>query len=94
MTERQRVLTFEKLKKSKKKRDKLSVKSPVKIIADSSMNHCSSSSVFLCIVGCVKCPKLSCNHVFLSDRWADMFSAKGCHDGPKHAFTHPFVQVK
>ncbi|KAF1376761.1 hypothetical protein PFLUV_G00214810 [Perca fluviatilis] len=29
----------------------------------------------------------------LSAKWADMFSAKGCHDGPKHAFTHPFVQA-
>ncbi|XP_056284074.1 solute carrier family 35 member F6 [Pseudoliparis swirei] len=29
----------------------------------------------------------------LSAKWADMFSAKGCHDEPKHQFTHPFVQA-
>ncbi|TDH00537.1 hypothetical protein EPR50_G00189610 [Perca flavescens] len=29
----------------------------------------------------------------LSAKWADMFSAKGCHDGPQHKFTHPFVQA-
>lgn len=30
----------------------------------------------------------------MSDRWADMFSAKGCHDDPEHRFSHPFLQVK
>lgn len=29
----------------------------------------------------------------LSAKWADMFSAKGCHDDPEHAFSHPFVQA-
>ncbi|XP_044025972.1 solute carrier family 35 member F6 [Siniperca chuatsi] len=29
----------------------------------------------------------------LSAKWADMFSAKGCHDDPKHMFSHPFVQA-
>uniref|UniRef100_A0A1A8RGX5 Solute carrier family 35 member F6 n=1 Tax=Nothobranchius rachovii TaxID=451742 RepID=A0A1A8RGX5_9TELE len=29
----------------------------------------------------------------LSAKWADMFSAKGCHDGPEHDFSHPFVQA-
>ncbi|KAM6915723.1 solute carrier family 35 member F6 [Xenentodon cancila] len=29
----------------------------------------------------------------LSAKWADMFSAKGCHDNPEHAFAHPFVQA-
>lgn len=29
-----------------------------------------------------------------SDRWADMFSAKGCHDEHEHMFSHPFLQVK
>ncbi|KAK5879903.1 hypothetical protein CesoFtcFv8_022979 [Champsocephalus esox] len=29
----------------------------------------------------------------LSAKWADMFSAIGCHDDPEHAFTHPFVQA-
>ncbi|XP_078131045.1 solute carrier family 35 member F6 [Sander vitreus] len=29
----------------------------------------------------------------LSAKWADMFSAKGCHDDREHAFTHPFVQA-
>ncbi|XP_033991564.1 solute carrier family 35 member F6 [Trematomus bernacchii] len=29
----------------------------------------------------------------LSAKWADMFSAKGCHDDPEHAFAHPFVQA-
>lgn len=37
---------------------------------------------------------LRCNYIFLSDRWADMFSAKGCHDDPEHKFSHPFLQVK
>ena len=32
--------------------------------------------------------------MFLSDRWADMFSAKGCHGDPEHSFSHPFVQVR
>lgn len=32
--------------------------------------------------------------MFLSDRWADMFSAKGCRDDPEHSFSHPFVQVR
>ncbi|XP_029965984.1 solute carrier family 35 member F6-like [Salarias fasciatus] len=29
----------------------------------------------------------------LSAKWADMFSAKGCHDGAEHQFSHPFVQA-
>lgn len=29
----------------------------------------------------------------LSCRWADMFTAKGCHDNPGHGFSHPFLQV-
>ncbi|CAJ1077075.1 solute carrier family 35 member F6 isoform X1 [Xyrichtys novacula] len=29
----------------------------------------------------------------LSAKWADMFSAKGCNDDPKHQFSHPFVQA-
>ncbi|KAM6954558.1 solute carrier family 35 member F6 [Aplochiton taeniatus] len=29
----------------------------------------------------------------LSAKWADMFSAKGCHDDPVHKFAHPFVQA-
>ncbi|KAM9703606.1 solute carrier family 35 member F6 [Menidia menidia] len=29
----------------------------------------------------------------LSAKWADMFSAKGCHDVPEHGFSHPFVQA-
>ncbi|XP_034756835.1 solute carrier family 35 member F6 [Etheostoma cragini] len=29
----------------------------------------------------------------LSAKWADMFSAKGCHNDPEHEFTHPFVQA-
>ncbi|XP_031178412.1 solute carrier family 35 member F6 [Sander lucioperca] len=29
----------------------------------------------------------------LSAKWADMFSAKGCHGDREHAFTHPFVQA-
>ncbi|KAI3363691.1 hypothetical protein L3Q82_001315 [Scortum barcoo] len=29
----------------------------------------------------------------LSAKWADMFSAGGCHDVPKHQFSHPFVQA-
>ncbi|XP_073349530.1 solute carrier family 35 member F6 [Pagrus major] len=29
----------------------------------------------------------------LSAKWADMFSAKGCHDDPEHPFSHPFVQA-
>ncbi|XP_043963199.1 solute carrier family 35 member F6 [Gambusia affinis] len=29
----------------------------------------------------------------LSAKWADMFSAKGCHGNPEHAFSHPFVQA-
>lgn len=29
----------------------------------------------------------------LSAKWADMFSAKGCHDDPVHTFAHPFVQA-
>ncbi|XP_070782220.1 solute carrier family 35 member F6 [Enoplosus armatus] len=29
----------------------------------------------------------------LSAKWADLFSAKGCHDDPKHTFSHPFVQA-
>ncbi|XP_061563009.1 solute carrier family 35 member F6 [Cololabis saira] len=29
----------------------------------------------------------------LSAKWADMFSAKGCHDVPEHPFAHPFVQA-
>ncbi|KAG7508931.1 solute carrier family 35 member F6 [Solea senegalensis] len=29
----------------------------------------------------------------LSAKWADMFSAKGCHDVPEHGFSHPFLQA-
>lgn len=29
----------------------------------------------------------------LSAKWADMFSAGGCHDDPVHTFSHPFVQA-
>ncbi|XP_028997553.1 solute carrier family 35 member F6 [Betta splendens] len=29
----------------------------------------------------------------LSAKWADMFSARGCHSDPEHAFSHPFVQA-
>ncbi|XP_004083485.1 solute carrier family 35 member F6 [Oryzias latipes] len=29
----------------------------------------------------------------LSAKWADLFSAKGCHDDPEHDFSHPFVQA-
>ncbi|XP_034436064.1 solute carrier family 35 member F6 [Hippoglossus hippoglossus] len=29
----------------------------------------------------------------LSAKWADLFSAKGCHDDPDHRFRHPFVQA-
>ncbi|XP_028295424.1 solute carrier family 35 member F6 [Gouania willdenowi] len=29
----------------------------------------------------------------LSAKWADFFSAKGCHDDPEHTFSHPFVQA-
>ncbi|XP_061610621.1 solute carrier family 35 member F6 [Phyllopteryx taeniolatus] len=29
----------------------------------------------------------------LSAKWADMFSAQGCHGDPEHAFSHPFVQA-
>ncbi|XP_010876701.2 solute carrier family 35 member F6 [Esox lucius] len=29
----------------------------------------------------------------LSAKWADMFSAMGCHDSPEHSFSHPFVQA-
>uniref|UniRef100_A0AAY4CTI5 Solute carrier family 35 member F6 n=1 Tax=Denticeps clupeoides TaxID=299321 RepID=A0AAY4CTI5_9TELE len=29
----------------------------------------------------------------LSAKWADMFSAPGCSDVPKHSFSHPFVQA-
>ncbi|KAM4522383.1 solute carrier family 35 member F6 [Odontesthes bonariensis] len=29
----------------------------------------------------------------LSAKWADMFTAKGCHDDPEHGFSHPFVQA-
>lgn len=29
----------------------------------------------------------------LSAKWADFFSAKGCHDDPVHTFSHPFVQA-
>ncbi|XP_003971853.1 solute carrier family 35 member F6 [Takifugu rubripes] len=29
----------------------------------------------------------------LSAKWADMFSAKGCHDDPEHKFSHPFLQA-
>ncbi|KAE8286637.1 Solute carrier family 35 member F6 ANT2-binding protein [Larimichthys crocea] len=29
----------------------------------------------------------------LSAKWADLFSAKGCHDVPEHNFSHPFVQA-
>uniref|UniRef100_A0A3Q0SBK8 Solute carrier family 35 member F6 n=1 Tax=Amphilophus citrinellus TaxID=61819 RepID=A0A3Q0SBK8_AMPCI len=29
----------------------------------------------------------------LSAKWADMFKAKGCQDGPEHAFSHPFLQA-
>ncbi|KAM8832581.1 solute carrier family 35 member F6 [Spinachia spinachia] len=29
----------------------------------------------------------------LSAKWADLFSAKGCHGDPDHPFTHPFVQA-
>lgn len=43
---------------------------------------------------CVKYPQLSSDNVVLSDRWADVFSAKGCHDTTERGFSHPFVQVK
>nr|XP_046228337.1 solute carrier family 35 member F6 [Scatophagus argus] len=29
----------------------------------------------------------------LSAKWADVFTAKGCHDVPEHTFSHPFVQA-
>ncbi|XP_029903641.1 solute carrier family 35 member F6 [Myripristis murdjan] len=29
----------------------------------------------------------------LSAKWADMFSAQGCHNEPSHEFSHPFVQA-
>ncbi|XP_056150745.1 solute carrier family 35 member F6 [Lampris incognitus] len=29
----------------------------------------------------------------LAAKWADMFSAKGCHGDPEHQFAHPFVQA-
>ncbi|MEQ2218786.1 hypothetical protein XENOCAPTIV_008133 [Xenoophorus captivus] len=29
----------------------------------------------------------------LSAKWADLFSAKGCHGDPEHTFSHPFVQA-
>lgn len=29
----------------------------------------------------------------LSAKWADMFTAKGCQDGPERAFSHPFLQA-
>ncbi|KAG7267177.1 hypothetical protein CRUP_008998 [Coryphaenoides rupestris] len=29
----------------------------------------------------------------LSAKWADTFSAVGCHDDPEHDFSHPFVQA-
>ncbi|XP_051952315.1 solute carrier family 35 member F6-like [Xyrauchen texanus] len=29
----------------------------------------------------------------LSAKWADMFSAPGCHGVPNHTFSHPFVQA-
>ncbi|XP_051954089.1 solute carrier family 35 member F6-like [Xyrauchen texanus] len=29
----------------------------------------------------------------LSAKWADLFSAPGCHGTPKHNFSHPFVQA-
>uniref|UniRef100_H3DG54 Solute carrier family 35 member F6 n=2 Tax=Tetraodon nigroviridis TaxID=99883 RepID=H3DG54_TETNG len=29
----------------------------------------------------------------LSAKWADMFSARGCHDDPEHKFSHPFLQA-
>lgn len=29
----------------------------------------------------------------LSAKWADLFSAKGCHDDAVHDFNHPFVQA-
>ncbi|XP_045917472.1 solute carrier family 35 member F6 [Micropterus dolomieu] len=29
----------------------------------------------------------------LSAKWADMFTAKGCHDDPTHLFSHPFLQA-
>ncbi|XP_008274995.1 solute carrier family 35 member F6 [Stegastes partitus] len=29
----------------------------------------------------------------LSAKWADMFTARGCHDDPEHTFSHPFVQA-
>ncbi|XP_042359351.1 solute carrier family 35 member F6 [Plectropomus leopardus] len=29
----------------------------------------------------------------LSAKWADTFSARGCHGDSKHAFNHPFVQA-
>ncbi|XP_035000144.1 solute carrier family 35 member F6 [Hippoglossus stenolepis] len=29
----------------------------------------------------------------LSAKWADLFSAKGCHGDPDHRFRHPFVQA-
>ncbi|XP_061667439.1 solute carrier family 35 member F6 [Syngnathoides biaculeatus] len=29
----------------------------------------------------------------LSAKWADTFSAQGCHGDPEHAFSHPFVQA-
>ncbi|KAK2890041.1 solute carrier family 35 member F6 [Channa argus] len=29
----------------------------------------------------------------LSAKWADLFSARGCHNDPEHRFSHPFVQA-
>uniref|UniRef100_A0AAQ5XRZ4 Solute carrier family 35 member F6 n=1 Tax=Amphiprion ocellaris TaxID=80972 RepID=A0AAQ5XRZ4_AMPOC len=29
----------------------------------------------------------------LSAKWADMFTARGCHDDSEHTFSHPFVQA-
>uniref|UniRef100_A0A7N6FD57 Solute carrier family 35 member F6 n=1 Tax=Anabas testudineus TaxID=64144 RepID=A0A7N6FD57_ANATE len=29
----------------------------------------------------------------LSAKWADMFTARGCHSDSEHAFSHPFVQA-
>lgn len=29
----------------------------------------------------------------LSAKWADVFTAKGCHDDSEHLFAHPFVQA-
>lgn len=49
--------------------------------------------VFLSVFICIKYPYWSCINVLLSHRWADVFSAKGCNDGPEHLFSHPFVQV-